>query len=137
MSDLAHYDDIDTKSVGFVATVSAVLVFVTIVAAQVLYYNYQSGERQRKVLTSGDGEYGLTIKEQHGQMAEYSAVDAEQGVYAIPIQSAMELVVEEYKTEGGKKEDYSEKEKSHSADSDKSKSDHGDEHKSEESSSDA
>jgi len=95
---MARYDDLHTGTITLVGIVSAALTFVIIVAAQVLYYQFQAIEHQRKVV---DAPLVLTnemIEEQQTELNTYSWVDREKGAVSIPIEKAMSEVLEEMKS---------------------------------------
>jgi hypothetical protein len=76
-----------------VGIVGAVLVLVAIVAMQALFYNAESAETYNKQYR--ESPQGLTQLRtgQLEQLNSYRWIDQKQGVAAIPIDRAMELVV--------------------------------------------
>jgi hypothetical protein len=94
----AAYDDINVRSVTVVSVVGAVLVFVSVVAVQVIYFRYNRAEQLRKVenvpVTLANEELARQ-RERILQAGE--GADPERGERSIPIAEAMQLVLEDYR----------------------------------------
>lgn len=86
----------DPKSglVAVVGVVSSVVLVVAIVVLQALYYRAQDKENVRKAVFAPP-EVQSVQAEQLGQLEGYRVVDPEREVVAIPIDSAMELLIAE------------------------------------------
>ncbi|WP_339743429.1 hypothetical protein [uncultured Rubinisphaera sp.] len=92
---MARYDDLHTGTITVVGIISAVITFVIIVAAQVLYYQFQTIEHQRKNI---DAPLVLTenaLKVQNEELNSYSWIDQEKGTVSIPIEKAKQQVLQE------------------------------------------
>tara|TARA_E500000305_G_C4016109_1_gene235718 strand:- start:841 stop:1200 length:360 start_codon:yes stop_codon:yes gene_type:complete len=92
---MARYDDLYTGTITLVGIISAVITFVIIVAAQVLYYQFQTIEHQRKNI---DAPLVLTenaLKVQSEELNSYSWIDREKGTVSIPIEKAKKQVLQE------------------------------------------
>ncbi|MBA3312778.1 MAG: hypothetical protein M3552_05300 [Planctomycetota bacterium] len=94
----AAYDDINVRSIALVVGVGSVLIFVAIVAVQVIYYRYSQNEYVQKVenapTTTVDAV--LTAQRERLAVAGEGAVP-ENGEKSIPIEQAMKTVVAEYR----------------------------------------
>ncbi|QDT38227.1 hypothetical protein [Stratiformator vulcanicus] len=90
-------DDLNAAAIAFVGFVSIALVFVTIVAAQVLYFNYESALEQSKTVdVKTDADESIAQQEQEIERYALDKDDEGQDRYVIPIEAAMEQVVGEY-----------------------------------------
>ncbi len=92
-----RYDDPDAPISATIAVISAVVVVVTIVLLQALFYQMQDREFERKVIAPKDLALEKMRAEQHDVLASYGWVDEEAGVTRIPVAQAMEIMVEEGK----------------------------------------
>jgi hypothetical protein len=82
-------------STVIVGVISIVLVLVTVFALEALYYRTVDREQQRKFDAEQPLEPAWLSDESTAQLEGYRWVDREAGTVAIPIERAMELVVEE------------------------------------------
>jgi len=90
-----RYDDPDVPASLVVGVVSAVLLFVVVVALQALFYRMAEGERSRKVYEQPYEALEKLDADQLGTLSSYGWVDQQQGVTRIPIERAMQLIVDE------------------------------------------
>jgi hypothetical protein len=91
------WDDIDVRSIALVVGVGAVLIFVAIVAVQVIYYRYSANEFVQKVENVPTTEINQVLAEQRERLAtEGEGADAEKGEKRIPITDAMQAVLADY-----------------------------------------
>ncbi len=95
---MAKYDDIDTKMVATVGVVSVLIVVGSILAIQVLYNNFDRAEAERKVIAVESADVRNLLAEQEARLNRAGWIDRQQGLIAIPIERAMELVVEEMRS---------------------------------------
>jgi len=93
-----RYDDPDVPASAVVGVVSAVLLFVVVVALQALFFRMQEGERSRKVYEQPYETLQKLDADQLGTLTSYGWVDQQQGVTRIPIERAMALIVDEART---------------------------------------
>lgn len=93
---MARYDDLDTKLIGLVAGVSAVLTFVIVGTVQFLYYDYAKAEFVRKEVEVPIASANHALAKQAASLEKYAWVDKEKGIVAIPIEEAMGDIVEEF-----------------------------------------
>ena len=78
-----------------VVVVGTVLTFVIVVFLQALFYRAETAEYERKVVNESPKKLRSARAEQSTLLNEYRWIDRENGVVAIPIERAMELVVDE------------------------------------------
>ena len=90
-----RYDDPDVPASAVVGVVSAILLFVVVVALQALFYRMAEGERSRKVYEQPYEALEKLDADQLGTLSSYGWVDQQQGVTRIPIERAMQLIVAE------------------------------------------
>lgn len=88
-------DDLHVSSIVFIGTLAVILTVVAIFAAQALYFNYANFETQRKVILAPTPDSDSRLAEEEAKLARYSWVDREAEIVTIPIERAMELVVNE------------------------------------------
>jgi len=81
-----------------VGVVSAILLFVVVVALQALFFRMQEGEHSRKVYEQPYEALQKLDADQLGTLTSYGWVDQQQGVTRIPIERAMQLIVDESRT---------------------------------------
>lgn len=95
-------DGLDTPGIVTAGFVAAIGTFTLIVALQAFYLFYTErgsrGERQRSPAHSSTS----VIAEQRAQLRRYGWLDRERGVVAIPIERAMELTVQELRSQEDK-----------------------------------
>lgn len=90
-------DDSDPKSTStlLVGGVGAVLLVVIILLLEVLYQRTTQAESYRKIISEQPQELRSVQAQQLEQLRSYRWINQQQGVAAIPIDRAMDLVVEE------------------------------------------
>jgi hypothetical protein len=89
------WDDIDVRSIALVVGVGAVLIFVAIVAVQVIYYRYSQNEYVQKVEQVPTTEVNNVLAEQRERLAT-GGEGAEQGEQRVPIEDAIKAVLADY-----------------------------------------
>lgn len=92
-------DDPNAAMTVVVAVVGCVLVFVIVVALQAVFYEARDAEFDRKVVSVRPEQLRSLRSEHLEQLNSYRWVDREAGVVAIPIDRAMELMVQEARSE--------------------------------------
>jgi hypothetical protein len=90
-----RYDDPDVPASAIVGIIGAILLFAIIVALQALFYSMEEEELARKVYDQPYEELQELDADQLEQLNSYGWVSEADGVAHIPIERAMELVVEE------------------------------------------
>jgi len=94
MSKPDRRDDPDISLTTLVVVVGAVLTFVAVVFLQAVFYRAETAEYERKVVNESPKKLRSARAEQSAVLNEYRWVDRENGVVAIPIERAMEILVE-------------------------------------------
>ncbi|MBN2328839.1 MAG: hypothetical protein JXR73_16990 [Candidatus Omnitrophica bacterium] len=95
-SSEAKRDDLDAPMIALIGFLSAILLFVLIVALQVVYYVFQENEFNAKVVSQKPAELTRVVSEQQEKLyGPYRWVNEASGVVAIPIDAAMDLIVKE------------------------------------------
>lgn len=92
---MAPQDDLNTSAVALVGFLGAVLVFIVIVALMVVFYRVETQQQYAKEILPAYSRSAQLAADQQGRLADYAWVDAEKRIARIPIERAMELVVEE------------------------------------------
>jgi len=90
-----HREDPNAAMTILVGIVSSILLFAIIVALQALFYEVQDSEVERKMLRQGPAELRILRSDQLEQINTYRWVDQANGVVAIPVDRAMDLMVRE------------------------------------------
>jgi hypothetical protein len=80
-----------------VGVVFAVLVFIIVVALQAFYYYTEREEAQAKIIAPANEQLLNLQNRQEALLHSYRVVDAQKKIIAIPIERAMDLLVEENK----------------------------------------
>lgn len=91
----AAYDDLNIRSIVLVGGVGSILVFVAVVAVQVIYFRYEDSEYARKVLDAPDVAAETILASQTERLG-VPGDGANVGEKSIPISVAMKAVVAEY-----------------------------------------
>ena len=92
----AEKDNFDIPMIATVGIVSTVLTAACVIGVQALYYSYELRETDRKVTTLPTADANSKLAEQDAKLAKYGWANREQGKVVIPIERAMDLVVDEY-----------------------------------------
>lgn len=87
-------ENIDTRQVAVVAIFGAILVFVVIVALQVLFFRMEKQDRDQYT-GQRPADLARMLAEQTIQLGTYRWVDRPAGVAQVPIRRAMQLELEE------------------------------------------
>ncbi len=90
-----RYDDPDVTASAVVGIIGVVVLFVSIVLLQALFFHMQEGEMERKVYSQSNEELRSLDAQQIETLNSYGWIDQSGGVAHIPIANAMELVVAE------------------------------------------
>ena len=88
-----RYDDPNVTVGAVVGIVGVILIFVSIVLLQALFFNMKEGEMERKVYRQTNEELRSLDAKQMETLNSYGWIDQAGGVVHIPIANAMELVV--------------------------------------------
>ncbi len=87
------YEDVKTSAVALVGVLAAVLLLAIIILLQVVYYWTAARQVQRKEIDAPQLALREVVAAQQAKLAEYHWVDQKQGIVALPIDRAMDLVV--------------------------------------------
>ena len=90
----------NTQVTVLVGIVGAVLLFVLVVLLQAFFYHAERDEVARKVVAVAPEELSALRAQQLETLHSYRWVDEKTGVVAIPIERAIELLVQESATGG-------------------------------------
>jgi hypothetical protein len=88
-------DDPNAAGIGLVAVLAGVTVIVVVLLLQAFFATAQRGETTRKALVASPAELARSRAEQRARLSSYRTMDPAKGVVAIPIERAIELVVQE------------------------------------------
>lgn len=91
-------DDLNTSKVVVIGLTFCIFVFAIIAAVQTIFYNMQENERIKKTVAQPDAEYSTLLSDQQEQLNSYHWLNQKEGVLAIPIDRAMEIIVTEKDT---------------------------------------
>ncbi len=89
----AGRNDIRTSTVALVGVTGALVIFAIVTAIEVLYYHTAARQFQDKQVDQPSIELRDTTARQQARLAEYRWMDPGQGLVALPIERAMQLVV--------------------------------------------
>jgi hypothetical protein len=90
-----NYDDVNTPMIAMIAALSAIITLAVIIAIQAFFFQYQETLVKDRVVDQKTDTAQSMLTEQLQSVSEYGVVDKAAGVYAIPIDRAMEIVVED------------------------------------------
>ncbi len=97
---MVEKDNVDAFAVGVASVVGAVLTYVLIVYAQVLFHRLDKADHLNKYVKPGSRVVASVRHEQLTQLTGYRWVNKEAGELKIPIERAMSLVVAESAQQG-------------------------------------
>lgn len=92
---MQRYNDLNITAIAIATFVGAVLTFAAILGLQVLYYAVANRQHEQKVIAAPTFESDSVIAEQEVKLTRYGWIDREKNQVAIPIERAMEVVVQE------------------------------------------
>ena len=84
---------VNIPSVILAGLLGTILTVATILGLQVVYYQYAASREASQGPGQPQAEMEALRDRQQGVLADYGLIDAEKGVVGIPIDRAMELVV--------------------------------------------
>lgn len=93
-------DELSARPIVIVGIVGCVAIFAFIVALTALFTWFEEREMAEKNAGQAPSELRLSESEQQAILSEYRWVDQEKGIVRVPIDRAVELVLEEAKKEG-------------------------------------
>lgn len=85
---------VNTQKVVLAGLLGVILAAAAIMALQVLYYRHLHGAEATERFSEPSPKLQKLLAEQEERLTEYRVVNAEKGIVAIPIERAMEQVVE-------------------------------------------
>lgn len=88
-------DNIDTPFIALLGFLSALILFVVIIACIAFYNMYNDAEFYQKVVISRPEELSKVVSDQQNQLLGYRWINDASQIVAIPIDTAMDLVVKE------------------------------------------
>ncbi len=88
-------DDVDTPAIAIVGIIGAILLFVIIVGILAWYRWYEAKELQTKVISQRYEQLAKAEADQLETLNSYRMVDPEKGIVSVPIDRAMQLVVQD------------------------------------------
>lgn len=92
---MTEREEVNTFMIAMIGLISAILLFVFIVALETAYYNYKEKEQAKRDSIERYQDAAQLRAGQEARLNIYQWVDREKGVIAIPIDRAMALVVRE------------------------------------------
>lgn len=92
---MERHNDLNSLKIAVIAFLGAVLTLAAILALQVLYYTVANRLTEERVIQSAATHSDTQLAEQAVQLTRYDWIDREQKQVMIPVDRAMELVVQE------------------------------------------
>ena len=96
-------DELRARPIVIVGIVGSVLVFAFIIALNAIFLWVEEGELAEKNAGEAPSEVRLAENEQLVILTDYKWIDQEQGIVRIPVDRAIELMLEEAVRKGGDK----------------------------------
>ena len=87
---------IKALTIGILATVLLIVAFVVLLRGYFII-NYEKSLTEERI-NNPSKELIEIVEKDKKLLSNYSVLDADKGVYQVPIEKAMELVVQEYKS---------------------------------------
>jgi len=98
--DVKKAEDVNTPMIALVGILGAILLFVVTIGIEAWIRSHQEEENYRKVISPPNEELSQLQAKQLESINGYRMVDTQKNIVAIPIDRAMELVVEDLATTG-------------------------------------
>jgi len=92
---LAPEDDPNALMTVLLGVIGCVLLLAILFGLEAVFYSSQQSEFREKVVSSKPAELRLVQSEQLEAIRDYHWIDREAGVVGLPVERAMELMVEE------------------------------------------
>ncbi len=92
---MERHNDLNSLKIAWVGFLGALVTFVVILAMQVLYHSAVVQETEQKVVQAPTTQSDTMLAEQAVKLTRYEWIDREQQRVMIPIDRAMEAVVNE------------------------------------------
>jgi hypothetical protein len=92
---MSHYEDLNTTKIALAGFISTVVVFAIILLMMVLFHWEMAEQTQLKVVDLPAAEFDSLAADQKAQLAKYRWLDPEKKIVQIPIEQAMNLVIDE------------------------------------------
>jgi hypothetical protein len=94
---MANYDDVNTPMVAMIGFLGCILIFAIVVFLTVIYHSALDREKYAKDTSQPYTELDNLLASQRIKLVEYRWIDEKNHVVAIPIDRAMQLVVDEHR----------------------------------------
>ncbi|QDU07171.1 hypothetical protein [Gimesia aquarii] len=94
-SHKAAYDDLDTTMIAYVGTVGTIITFFLVFGIAAFYYAFAKTENEKKVINVPEVNAESILANQAAALTEYRWIDQDKNIVAIPIDQAMQIVVQE------------------------------------------
>lgn len=92
---MARYDDMNSSVIGLIGFVGTALVLATVLFFQALYYGYND-HVEGPLADRGPNAPEIQIqRDQEARLLQYGWIDRDKQIAALPIDRAMELVIQE------------------------------------------
>ncbi|QDT45528.1 hypothetical protein Pan241w_56530 [Gimesia alba] len=91
----AAYDDLDTTMIAYVGFVGTVVTFFLVFAIAALDMSFEKSENVEKVILVPEKNAESILANQAAALTEYRWIDQDKNIVAVPIDRAMEIVVQE------------------------------------------
>jgi hypothetical protein len=92
---MQRHDDLNVPMMAYWGVFSCIVTFALILAIQVAYYRVANAENERKVVSAVYTDSESILAAQDAKLVRYGWLSREEGRVAIPIERAMDLVVQE------------------------------------------
>lgn len=91
----AAYDDLDTTMIAFVGVVGTIITFFLVFAIAALSNKFENNQTEIKVVEVPEVNSDSILANQAATLTEYRWIDQDKKIVAVPIDRAMEIVVQE------------------------------------------
>ncbi len=92
---MQRYNDLNTPMIALVGFLGMLLTFIVIVALQVLYYTTANRRDDQKIVNVPTTSSNSALAEQEVKLTRYGWINRDEKQVAVPIERAMQLVVDE------------------------------------------
>ena len=94
---MPKYDNVNTPVIAAVGLLAVLGLVAFVLLLQIVYYQAETQQEYEKIIAQPDVELDNLKTQQQGKLASYAWVNEKQKVVAIPIDRAMDLVLDDLK----------------------------------------
>jgi hypothetical protein len=92
---MQRYNDLNTPMIALVGFLGMLLTFITILVLEIVYYSSANRQDAQKIVNVPTTTSNSLLAEQEVKLTRYGWINRDEKQVAVPIERAMQLVVDE------------------------------------------